>query len=258
MPENQKNTNQNSGSAKIRSAYPEMGISGFSRVDGNLEFYTFIRSLIEPSMRVLDYGAGRGEHFEDPESPYRGKLTRLQGEVQEIVGVDIDDAVLKNPGMDRAIVIQLGEDLPFPDNYFDLIYSDWVLEHVDTPEKFAAEVYRVLKPGGWFCARTPNKWGIIGLGARLIPNSLHVRLLKVLQPERQSIDVFPTTYKMNTLGQIRRLFLKDSWNHFSYFSNNEPPYVQRSIILIRLIQLYWRLTPTSLHSVLNMFIQKKA
>ena len=69
-----------------------------------------------------------------------------------------------------------------------------------------AEIERILKPGGWFCARTPNKWGYISLGANLIPNSLHVRFLKFLQPDRQEEDVFPTRYRMNTIAALKTHF----------------------------------------------------
>lgn len=40
-----------------------------------------------------------------------------------------------------------GESLPWPDNYFDLVYSTNVLEHVVNPELVIKEAIRVLKPG---------------------------------------------------------------------------------------------------------------
>jgi len=45
-------------------------------------------------------------------------------------------------------VIGFAEDLPFEDNSFDAVFSFAVLEHVKLPFAAAAEMCRVLKPGG--------------------------------------------------------------------------------------------------------------
>jgi SAM-dependent methyltransferase len=47
---------------------------------------------------------------------------------------------------------------PFESNYFDLVYSGQSLEHI-TPEEgehVCREVFRTLRPGGYFCLDTPN------------------------------------------------------------------------------------------------------
>ena len=40
--------------------------------------------------------------------------------------------------------------LPFPDGFFDLVYSWGVIHHSENPERIIAEIYRVLKPNGVF------------------------------------------------------------------------------------------------------------
>mgnify|MGYP002622619095 CR=1 FL=1 len=45
--------------------------------------------------------------------------------------------------------------LPFPDNHFAYVWSNAVLEHVRYPWKVAAEIKRVLKPGGVAIIQTP-------------------------------------------------------------------------------------------------------
>jgi len=52
-------------------------------------------------------------------------------------------------------VLAVGEDLPFPDNTFDSVLSLAVLEHVQNPFICAAELTRVVKPGGKICAVVP-------------------------------------------------------------------------------------------------------
>ena len=237
--------------------YPEIGAGGFSRVDGTVEFYTRVNALLKPDFSVMDLGAGRGAQLRG-QGDYRTELAKLQGKVEKLIGVDVDDAVLDNPFLDEAHVISIGAPYPFPDNSFDLILSDWVLEHVANPDEFVAEVGRVLKPGGWFCARTPNRWGMIGIGANLVPNSAHKSILAKLQPGRKSEDVFPTVYRMNTMRRLSRAFPPEEWDNYSYITNSEPQYVQRSILAMRAVQLVWRLAPARFGSVFNVFMRRKA
>src|SRR3989338_6854274 len=57
----------------------------------------------------------------------------------------------------RANFIQgYGEKIPLPDNSFDLVYSQSVLEHVADVPKVISEAYRVLRPGGVIYIETPN------------------------------------------------------------------------------------------------------
>lgn len=54
------------------------------------------------------------------------------------------------------IVPAVGEALPFPDETFDIVYSSYVLEHVQDPGQVLTESIRVLKPGGTLCFELPN------------------------------------------------------------------------------------------------------
>ncbi len=46
--------------------------------------------------------------------------------------------------------------LPFPDNSFDVILCNHVLEHIPDDTKAMQELYRVLKPGGWGVFQIPQ------------------------------------------------------------------------------------------------------
>jgi SAM-dependent methyltransferase len=132
-----------------------------------------------------------------------------------------------------------------------------VLEHVADPEEFANEIHRILKPGGWFCARTPNRWGLVGIAGRLVPNSLHTLFLKRLQHNRKEEDIFPSVYRLNTYKALRRFFPEGIWKHCSFLANSEPPYVERSAIAMRLILLLWRVAPVGFYTNLNVFLRKQ-
>ncbi|MGH7805861.1 MAG: class I SAM-dependent methyltransferase, partial [Candidatus Binatia bacterium] len=129
--------------------YPEKGAGGFSRVDGSIAFFTRIRALLRPTSRVLDFGAGRGWHIVEDPVPFRRACITLRGSCAKVVGVDVDEAVRENPGLDEAHVVEPGASLPFADASFDLIVCDHVFEHLVDPATTAAELTRVLAPGGW-------------------------------------------------------------------------------------------------------------
>ena len=84
----------------------------------------------------------------------------------------MDDAIRENPLIDRAIVLKPLERLPFSDDYFDLIVSWAVFEHIENPAFVSEELTRVLKPGGWLCAWTPSKWSYFAIAARIIPRDI--------------------------------------------------------------------------------------
>ena len=52
-------------------------------------------------------------------------------------------------------ILSTGQSLPFADGTFDAVLSIAVLEHVDDPMTCAAEILRVLKPGGLVFASVP-------------------------------------------------------------------------------------------------------
>lgn len=73
-----------------------------------------------------------------------------------VVGRDPGPAVLKNVHLDGARVMGTDGRIPYENGIFDMLYCDYVLEHVENPERSLAEVHRVLRPGGSSFFRTPN------------------------------------------------------------------------------------------------------
>src|SRR5215831_7869953 len=129
--------------------FPEVGAGGFSRVDSTVQFYQRISALIKPDFVVVDFGAGRGAGYVQDIGGYHAKIRNLRGKVREVIGIDVDAVVEKNPTLDRAIVLRRNESIPLPDAYVDLIISDFTFEHIEEPSKTAAELNRILTPGGW-------------------------------------------------------------------------------------------------------------
>lgn len=245
-------------SAQVQSAwFPEISAGGFTSLDGTLEFYTRINALLRPDMTVLDFGAGRGAAITDSDIVYKKNLMKLRGKVAKVIACDVDEAVLDNPGADEALVIRPGAPLPFDDNTFDLVISDFVFEHIADPAQASSELKRVLKPGGWICARTPNKYCLISLITRAIRNSAHSTILRRVQPERHSFDVFPTVFKLNSLRAIRAWFKPGDFDNFTYRYEAEPSYFFNNRAVFTLMLLVNWLTPPVMKSGLFIFLRKK-
>ncbi len=237
--------------------YPEAAVGGYTSQDGGLEFYLRVNALVDENSHVLDFGAGRGWWAFEPWAALPKKVRWLRGRVARVVGTDVDPVVAENPTVDEAHVVGLREDLPFAENEFDVVIADYVLEHVDPADvaHVSGEVMRVLKPGGWFAARTPNKWGYIGIVARLVPNRLHVAVLKVVQPGRKVEDVFPTRYAMNTPSAVREAFA--GHQVVMYPLPGEPAYFGRNRYVLGFVRIVMKFVPRGLQPTYAIFVRKR-
>lgn len=236
--------------------YPEARFGGFSRVDGTVAFYSRVRALLGPEDRVLDVGCGRGKSEEARVEIHR-ELRNLRGDCAEVVGIDVDPNASVNPTLDTFRLIEDLDRWPVEDASFDLVLSDFVLEHVADPEAFLKELSRVLKPGGYFCARTPNRLGYVALVAQVVPNRYHARVVGDVQSGRDEVDVFPTHYKMNRVGTLRRQFDAHGFDVEVIRHEAEPSYFAFSNWAYRLGALLHRALPGPMQNKLFIFAQKR-
>ena len=105
---------------------------------------------------VLDVGAeinpdgGRGLQLIDS-YPWKDKLTAINTSAEHI-------KLIKQHYPEIEAIVGDGCALPWPDKYFDIVYSNAVIEHVGdfaNQKKMAQEIMRVGKR--WFVT-TPNRW----------------------------------------------------------------------------------------------------
>ena len=155
-------------------------------------FLEAIREHLRPDVEVMDGGCGSGRVFQH----------RLAGQVRRVVGVDITQDVRGNPNLDAGVRGDLN-DIPLRDASFDLVILSHVAEHLSEPSAAFGELARVLRPGGRLLLLTPNRWHYVALGARLLPQRLHVAFNRWRGVGES--DVFATVYRANTAGRLRVL-----------------------------------------------------
>jgi len=105
---------------------------------------------IHPGEAVLDVGCGAGVDSL--------VAAHLVGPAGRVIGVDVTAEMIAKArsNLERLdlpqVSFQVGEaeSLPFPDNDFDLVISNGVLNLTLNKEQALEEAYRVLKPGGRF------------------------------------------------------------------------------------------------------------
>lgn len=102
--------------------------------------------------QVLENGCGIGMYVEHL-APHAGRVTGLEYDFER--AREAQQAAARLPG--AGVVCAAGEDLPFPDQSFDLIVSHEVLEHVRDDRQAAREMVRALRAGGRIIVFVPNR-----------------------------------------------------------------------------------------------------
>ncbi|MBI3737513.1 MAG: class I SAM-dependent methyltransferase [Chloroflexi bacterium] len=98
--------------------------------------------------RILDVGCGTGT---------MSIMVKQKYPVGDVVGLDGDTQILEiarskaeKAGVEIRFEQGMSFDLPYPDGSFDFILTSMMLHHLDrdAKQRTAAEMYRVLRPGG--------------------------------------------------------------------------------------------------------------
>ncbi len=151
------------------------------------------------NIRLLDLGCGSGES-----SVY------LASKGAEVHATDISDAMLQiaqKLALKHNVTIHTkvtgAEQLPYPDNYFDVVYGNGVLHHVEL-EPTASEVYRVLKPGGRSYFIEP------------LPYNPLIQIYRLLAGANRTEDEKPLTY--NQIKQFGSKFSQSKHDEFWFLS----------------------------------------
>lgn len=169
--------------------------------------------LVATDMTWLDVGCGR--------SPFPNNQKLAQGVSQrcmKMVGIDPDPAVHENPFIHSGEQTLLDDYTPSAP--FDFVTARMVVEHVRSPDDFAAGLARVTKVGSRVVIFTVNWLSITALAAHFTPLSVHNWVKSRLWGTEEK-DTFPTVYRMNRRTALRDQLASQGFQEesFSYLAD---------------------------------------
>ncbi len=172
--------------------------------------------------RILDIGCASGRvlrHF------------ACQRDTPEIWGTDINGRHIRwmsefMPSNVRPVFLPSLPNMPFEDNYFDVVTAFSVFTHIDTFESaFLAEIRRILRPGGlgYLTAHTEPTWEAWGKEAAVPDSSLANKVAKF--PDLREDLRHPMTqgfqaYRHKEVGPYRSLafhkasYIQSTWGRY--------------------------------------------
>jgi len=135
-------------------------IAGRLMAYGNREINRWTLSLLDigPKDRVLEIGFGPGVALAEVTQIAQGGF---------VAGIDPSEAMLKQAGKRNQKAIREGRlelklgavsALPYPDEYFDKVFSVNVIQFWPNPIEDLKEMRRVLKKGGTVAATLQPRW----------------------------------------------------------------------------------------------------
>lgn len=185
--------------------------------------------------RVLEIGVGQG-----------ADLMQFANAGAECFGVDITDNHLELTRrnfklQNKKIELRKADatQLPFPDGYFDCVYSFGVLHHIPEIDKCVGEIRRVLKPGGGVMIALYYKWSAFHIFCKLLANGLrngwlftkgYAGLLATIETGADGVRVKPYV-KLYSKAEVRRLLndfeIKDISIHQLKADHFWPPFLAK-------------------------------
>jgi SAM-dependent methyltransferase len=87
--------------------------------------------------------------------------------------------------------------LPYEDSSFDVVFGSGVLEHVPNASESLKELYRIIRPGGYFImTMLPNKYSYTERIARSLGRACHLRTYSLGEAKQMFIGhgFFPVRY----------------------------------------------------------------
>jgi ubiquinone/menaquinone biosynthesis C-methylase UbiE len=174
------------------------------------------RSVKRHPSKILDIGIGSG---------IGGAIMRVQFPDSYIVGIDAVQERAQN-SLENYDQLFYGSALEstFEEDFFDLIVAGELIEHIDTREvnNFLEEVFRILKPGGFFVFTTPN------------PNDIKMRLRRgsVLGGSHLSQHFISATKIRVQLASFRVVKVRGTGRTSKFIGTHFPKFLYGSYMLV--------------------------
>lgn len=161
---------------------------GYHKMIDDIEI-SILRKYLKENDSVLEVGCGTGLI-----------LSKVVKFVVNGIGIDISENMLKiakNKGLN--VFYGNGEEIPFSDNQFDVVYSFKVLPHIKNIENVLNEIKRVTKPNGIILLEFYNKYSMRTL----------IKFIKKPQKISENINDTLVFTRFDSLFDIKKILPKE-------------------------------------------------
>lgn len=198
------NSTQFLGDSPIEEGSPEF----FAEIEAGFERFPYKAGLFDhiaqlPGGKLLEIGCGLGND-----------LCQIARRGLDATGIDIAPRAvelaqqhLASRDLKATVMRANCEDLPFASDSFDIVYSSGVIQHTPNIKAAAAEILRVLRPGGTLVIILYHRYSWFNL------------LSKLTRTNVEFADADAPIIRTFSKGQLRQLFrtatdLKITMEHF--------------------------------------------
>jgi SAM-dependent methyltransferase len=147
--------------------------------------------------KILDFGCGNCE-----------LLSYIDNGIYDLYGYEVDKNIKQKNNLEKTIKLKHGNPngkLPYKNNMFDVVILSHVLEHVSDERKCIKEIFRVLRPGGYFFLASPYRgiftWADSANFKYFLP-SIHRIMYSLLEGKRE--------YKRQFISKTRKMMYADT------------------------------------------------
>lgn len=172
----------------------------------------------------------------------KARLSNANNSNIKIVGIDLKiDSIKLNDDLDFKIVADL-ENLPFKENYFNVVILPNVVEHLINPEKVFKATYHVLKKEGVLLITTKNIYNPLMASNKFLPLNFRFWVKKyILRYPGHYLDTFPAPYRCNSSVKLNKVLTRLGFKEEQFLYVGCPLFLTPSIGLF-FSMIYEKLT----------------
>ena len=150
------------------------------------------QSVSNHTPRIMNIGGSKKVFFED-------NLTNAH--CNYIADrIDIEDCTVTHQHIEKCLKCSVESMHPINSDQYDLVFANWVLEHVSDLNVASKEINRILKPAGKFYATIPNPAAPEFLFAKLTPLWIHKMM------RGRDVDAWETYYAYSNIKEVIMIF----------------------------------------------------
>jgi ubiquinone/menaquinone biosynthesis C-methylase UbiE len=199
------------GGASLRAVIDPDDLAGYKNTLIDRIHWQALSKQLGKFANVLSFGCGIGRF-----------ASRISSMGNTYIGVDSSDKMIRQAKIlnnGNTFIHSNGEDLPFHDNFFDVVISVWVFQyiiHTDQEQDILKEIRRVLRPDGKFLLieQVSNCGKTSGTVDKTATKSDYIFMLEKHFTVNTLINIRSSVFTYTT-----NIFLNKIIPRFNYFSD---------------------------------------